>query len=133
MTFYPSLDLVLQRDLPIPPDAVWRAWTEPERIAQWWGKRGWSTPVSSVELDVRPGGVFRLNSINDEDGREITPERALVYDILVIAIGSVSNDFGTPGVKEHAIMLDTKEQAERFNRRLLNACVRAQAQEGGHV
>jgi NADH dehydrogenase len=66
----------------------------------------------------------------DEDGREVTPQRALVYDILVIAIGSVSNDFGTPGVKEHAIMLDTQQQAERFNRRLLNACVRAQAQEG---
>ncbi len=60
----------------------------------------------------------------------MTPQRALVYDILVIAIGSVSNDFGTPGVKEHAIMLDTQQQAERFNRRLLNACVRAQAQEG---
>lgn len=66
----------------------------------------------------------------DEDGREVTPKRALVYDILVIAIGSVSNDFGTPGVMEHAIMLDTQQQAERFNRRLLNACVRAQAQEG---
>ena len=54
-----------------PREEVWRAWTEPERIAEWWGKRGWSTPVSSVELDVRPGGVFRLNSINDEDGREM--------------------------------------------------------------
>ena len=42
-----------------PREEVWLAWTEPERIAQWWGKRGWSTPVSSVELDVRPGGVFR--------------------------------------------------------------------------
>jgi uncharacterized protein YndB with AHSA1/START domain len=54
-----------------PREQVWRAWTEPERLAAWWGKRGWSTPVSSVELDVRPGGVFRLNSINDEDGREM--------------------------------------------------------------
>ena len=54
-----------------PREEVWQAWTEPERIAQWWGKRGWSTPVSSVELDVRPGGVFRLNSINDDDGREM--------------------------------------------------------------
>ncbi len=71
-----------------------------------------------------------LAATYDEEGREITPQRALVYDILVIAIGSVSNDFGTPGVKEHAIMLDTQQQAERFNRRLLNACVRAQAQEG---
>lgn len=71
-----------------------------------------------------------LAATYDEDGREITPERALIYDTLVIAIGNTSNDFGTPGVQEYAIMLDTKEQAERFNRRLLNACVRAQAQEG---
>lgn len=87
----------------------------------------------------RYGEMIGLNRANkqvilaatfDEDGREITPQRALVYDILVIAIGSVSNDFGTPGVAEYAIMLDTQQQAERFNRRLLNACVRAQAQEG---
>ena len=87
----------------------------------------------------RYGEMIGLNRANkqvilaatyDEEGREITPQRALVYDILVIAIGSVSNDFGTPGVKEHAIMLDTQVQAEKFNRRLLNACVRAQAQEG---
>ncbi len=66
----------------------------------------------------------------DEDGREITPDRWLPYDTLVIAIGSVSNDFGVPGVAQHAIMLDTPEQAERFNRRLLNACVRANTQPG---
>jgi NADH dehydrogenase len=71
-----------------------------------------------------------LGATYDEDGREITPDRWFPYDTLVIAIGSVSNDFGTPGVKEHAIMLDTPEQAERFNRRLLNACVRAYAQPG---
>lgn len=87
----------------------------------------------------RYGEMIGLNRSNkqvilaatyDEEGREITPQRAFVYDILVIAIGSVSNDFGTPGVMEHAIMLDTQVEAEKFNRRLLNACVRAQAQEG---
>jgi NADH dehydrogenase len=71
-----------------------------------------------------------LAATHDEDGREITPDRWFPYDTLVIAIGSVSNDFGTPGVKEHAIMLDTPEQAERFNRRILNACIRAYAQPG---
>lgn len=71
-----------------------------------------------------------LAATYDEDGREITPDRWFPYDTLVIAIGSISNDFGTPGVKEHAIMLDTPEQAERFNRRLINACVRAYAQPG---
>ena len=66
----------------------------------------------------------------DEEGRQITPDRWLPYDTLVVAIGSVSNSFGTPGVAENAIMLDTPDQAERFNRRLLNACVRANAQPG---
>ena len=71
-----------------------------------------------------------LAATHDEDGREITPDRWFSYDTLVIAIGSVSSDFGTPGVNEHAFMLDTPEQAEKFNRRLINACVRAYAQEG---
>jgi NADH dehydrogenase len=65
----------------------------------------------------------------DEEGRQITPGRTFTYDTLVIAIGSVGNAFGTPGVAEHAIMLDTPDQAERFNRRLVNACIRANAQE----
>jgi len=69
-----------------------------------------------------------LAATYDEDGREITPVRSFKYDTLVIAIGCVGNAFNTPGVMEHAIMLDTPEQAERFNRRLLNACVRAFAQ-----
>ncbi len=64
----------------------------------------------------------------DEEGRLITPQRSVGYDTLVIAIGSVSNDFGTPGVNEHAICLDTPEQAQRFNRRLINACLLAHTQ-----
>ena len=66
----------------------------------------------------------------DDEGRPITPVRSFTYDILVIAIGTVSNDFGTPGVMSHAIMLDTPEQAERFNRRLVNACLYAHTQPG---
>lgn len=72
----------------------------------------------------------RLAATYDENGREITPNRWIEYDTLVLAIGSTSNDFGTPGAKEYATMLDTPEQAERFNSRVLNACVRAHTQEG---
>jgi NADH dehydrogenase len=82
-----------------------------------------------IGLD-RANKRVHLGATYDEDGREITPDRWFPYDTLVIAVGSVSNDFNTPGVKDHAIMLDTPEQAERFNRRLLNACVRAYAQPG---
>jgi len=82
-----------------------------------------------IGLD-RANKRVHLAATHDEDGREITPDRWFPYDTLVIAVGSISNDFGTPGVKEHAITLDTPEQARRFNRRLLNACVRAYAQQG---
>jgi NADH:ubiquinone reductase (H+-translocating) len=79
-------------------------------------------------IDRKKRLVF-LAATYDEEGREITPVRSFKYDTLVIAIGCVGNAFNTPGVKEYAIMLDTPEEAERFNRRLLNACVRAFAQE----
>ena len=66
----------------------------------------------------------------DEDGQQVTPLRAIGYDTLVIAVGSLTNDFGTPGVADYAVPLETPEQAQRFNRRLLNACLRAQTQNG---
>ena len=66
----------------------------------------------------------------DEDGDQVTPRREFTYDTLVLAVGSLTNDFGTPGAKEHAISLETPAQAERFHRRLVNAYIRAHAQAG---
>ena len=66
----------------------------------------------------------------DEDGDQVTPEREFPYDTLVLAVGSLTNDFGTPGAKEHAISLETPVQAERFHRRLVTAYIRAHAQAG---
>src|SRR5271169_5766111 len=71
-----------------------------------------------------------LAATYDDEGAQITPPRSFRYDTLVIAIGSVTNDFGTPSAREFAVPLDTPEQAARFNRRLVNACIRAHAQEG---
>jgi NADH dehydrogenase len=64
----------------------------------------------------------------DEHGEAVTPVREFGYDTLVIAVGSQTHDFGTPGVREHAIALETPADAERFHRRLVNACIRAHAQ-----
>ena len=65
----------------------------------------------------------------DVDGREVTPDRAIGYDTLVLALGSLSNDFGTPGVAEYAMKLESKADAERFHVRMINAMIRAHAQE----
>jgi NADH dehydrogenase len=61
----------------------------------------------------------------DELGTEVIPRRVLYYDTLVLALGSVSNSFGVPGVAEHAFALDSAEQADHFHRNLVNACLRA--------
>jgi NADH dehydrogenase len=72
----------------------------------------------------------RLAATFDDEGRQITPPSSIGYDTLVIAIGSITNDFGTPGVAEYAVPLETLAQAQRFNRRVVNACLRAQTQAG---
>lgn len=66
-----------------------------------------------------------VGAVLDDDAVEILPERPLVYDTLVIAIGSESNDFGTPGVRDNAFTIDNAWQAHLFHRRLVNACFRA--------
>jgi NADH dehydrogenase len=82
-----------------------------------------------IGLD-RAGRQVHLAAMLDDEGKDITPPRSFGYDTLVIAIGSVANDFGTPGVAKYAIPIETTEQAARFNRRLVNACIRADAQGG---
>jgi len=67
MTFR-ELDIV--RVFDAPRELVWRAWTDPGQIWRWWGPEGMHTPRGTVELDVRPGGVFRLTMVSDEDGTE---------------------------------------------------------------
>ena len=55
--FDPALDLELRREVPVKPDLVWRAWTEPELIVKWFTPAPWRTTL--CEIDVRPGGKFR--------------------------------------------------------------------------
>lgn len=69
-----------------------------------------------------------LASVADDDGDELLAQRELEYDTLVIAIGSTTHFFGVPGAHEHSIALDTVGQAERFRKRLISACVRAEHQ-----
>ena len=74
----------------------------------------------------RQNKLVHLAASHDSAGREITPAQELPYDTLVIAVGSQTNDFGTPGAAEHTIKLDSPQAARHFNDRLINACIRAQ-------
>ncbi|CUX97208.1 NAD(P)/FAD-dependent oxidoreductase [Candidatus Hoaglandella endobia] len=61
-----------------------------------------------------------LDKILDSRGELLVPARRLYYDILVVALGSMSNDFGTEGVKEYCIFLDNLRQAQHFHKEMLN-------------
>ncbi|CAA0094976.1 NADH dehydrogenase [BD1-7 clade bacterium] len=60
-----------------------------------------------------------------DGGQQLLPERRLDYDYLVIAVGSQTNDFNTPGASEHCIYLDSRQSAERFHTEFLNVYLRA--------
>ncbi|AJY51343.1 NAD(P)/FAD-dependent oxidoreductase [Halomonas sp. KO116] len=68
--------------------------------------------------------TLQLSPIYDEDGQEVLPARELAYDYLVMAIGSISNDFGTPGVAEHCHFIDSPQQAKAFQRDMINTFLR---------
>ncbi len=73
----PPLDeLHVERELDAPRDLVFRCMTEPAHLARFWGPRGTSTPLESITLDPRPGGVFETVMVDDRDGARY-PTRAI--------------------------------------------------------
>ncbi|QYJ91627.1 NAD(P)/FAD-dependent oxidoreductase [Shewanella halotolerans] len=79
-------------------------------------------------LDLK-GKRLQLGAISNDKGEALLPARELEYDTLVLAVGSVSNDFGTPGVKEHCFFLDSHHQANRFHNALLDSFTRMHQSE----
>jgi len=63
----------------------------------------------------------------DEDGNVFIPRREFHYDTLVFAVGSETNDFGIPGVKEHCLFIDRRKQADEFHQHFLRTFYKAHA------
>jgi NADH dehydrogenase len=95
--------------------------------SHWHGFRYLFGEMTGLDREARQ---VLVGPVLDEGGEEIVAARRVDYDLLVLAVGSRINDFGTPGVAEHAIALENTQQAERFHRRLVNAFLRAHAQSG---
>jgi uncharacterized protein YndB with AHSA1/START domain len=64
------VEFTIVRVFDSPREAVWRAWTEPEQLTQWFGPRGVSTPLDKIHMDLRPGGVANLVMVDDASGEE---------------------------------------------------------------
>lgn len=86
-----STDLVISRVLAAPREALWRAWTTPELLAQWWCPKPWTTEVRA--FDLRPGGAFHTFMSGPEGGTSdnpgcflhIVPQERLVMTSMLVA------------------------------------------------
>ena len=58
------LDLTLERTLDAPVDLVWKAYTDPEHLKQWFAPKPYE--ISECELDLRPGGIFRIRMVGPD-------------------------------------------------------------------
>jgi uncharacterized protein YndB with AHSA1/START domain len=63
-------EFTITRVFDAPRELVWKAWTDPDHVARWFGPRGFTTPRSTVTMDVRPGGTFEVTMVSDDDGAE---------------------------------------------------------------
>jgi uncharacterized protein YndB with AHSA1/START domain len=81
----PETDLILERTVDVRPEVVWRAWTQPEHVKQWFTPKPWET--IACEIDLRPGGRFST-TMRSPDGTEfpnvgcyleIVPNRKLAW------------------------------------------------------
>ncbi|WP_214322745.1 SRPBCC family protein [Nonomuraea sediminis] len=71
----PTAQYELDRDFDAPREDVYKAWTNPERFARWFGPRAYATPADRVHLDVRPGGRWEATLVSG-DGFEATLQGA---------------------------------------------------------
>lgn len=115
-------ELVITRTFDAPRDLVFRAWTEPEYMARWWGPNGFTTPV--CEIDLRPGGAW-LFCMRSPEGEEywcggiyreiVEPERIVCTDCFTDEEGNPVDpaQYGMPeGVPTEMLLTVTFEEHE---------------------
>jgi NADH dehydrogenase len=83
--------------------------------------------VSGVDRAAR---TVRTDATRDRSGAEFVPARSFPYDTLILAVGSVANDFNIDGVRDHCFFLDRRDQADDFQQHLLRIHYAAVTQTG---
>jgi uncharacterized protein YndB with AHSA1/START domain len=63
--------LTIKRVFDAPRELVWRAFTEAEQFAQWFGHPPFKTPPETVSMDVKPGGEWEATQVNQDTGAEL--------------------------------------------------------------
>jgi uncharacterized protein YndB with AHSA1/START domain len=95
---------VITRVLDAPRETVWKAWTEVERLKQWWGPKGFTVRVA--KLDLRPGGIFHY-CLRAPDGSDMWGKfvfREIVAPERLVFVNSFSDEKGN--LTRHPMSLD---------------------------
>ncbi len=98
----PERDLVIEREIDVPVALVWKAWTTPAHLRQWFVPKPWT--ITACEMDLRPGGIFST-VMRSPEGQEfpnlgcyldVVPEERLIFtDTLLPGFRPSPNPFFT--------------------------------------
>lgn len=75
----PALDLVLEREVDVPPHLVWTAWTTPEHVKQWFAPKPFET--AHCEIDLRPGGAFHV-VMRSPEGQDMDAGAGCILEVV---------------------------------------------------
>jgi uncharacterized protein YndB with AHSA1/START domain len=94
----PTTELVMTRIFDAPRELVYRAFTDPDQLAQWFGPVGFSVPRDTVDIDARVGGHQRFTMVSDEDPAMTSPVNATFTEVIEneLLVGE-ERDSGIPG------------------------------------
>ena len=101
MTQGSSTEIVIERVFDAPRELVWKAWTDPEHVAKWWGPHGMTTRVE--ELDLRPGGTWRYVMLAP-NGSEF-PQKGVFREIVPPEMIVTSAEFEVGGDVPQKVVL----------------------------
>lgn len=101
MTDGTTYEVVISRWFDAPPEIVYRAFTDPQQLAQWFGPLAFHVPLDSVDVDVRVGGHWRLTMQGHLDGSMSSPVNATFSEVVEnrLLVGYELAD-GVPGVAD---------------------------------
>jgi uncharacterized protein YndB with AHSA1/START domain len=103
-------ELVITRIFDAPRELVYRAFTDPDQLAQWFGPAGFSVPRDTVDIDARVGGRQRLVMVNDDNPSLTSPIDARFTEVieneLLVGTQEVEGIPGTQGVVTMSLRLE---------------------------
>lgn len=96
-----SYEVTISRYFDAPPELVYRAFVEPGQLAQWFGPLVFHVPVSSIDVDARAGGHWRMTMVNNDDPEWKAPVNSVFSEVVEneLLVGYEIAE-GFPGVED---------------------------------